>query len=353
MIESQLSRILREGAGKYYPVVFDFDNTVVCGDIGEATLATLINEGLIQKYTLSKSLCPDFTTSDGKAISLDVFEDPTMYYEYLLKSSGPSDPTPLSTGYTWCVEIMEGLSAFDVVEATKKAFSLSEQNVEKFISVIPGKSTYQVPFFYKEILDLMAELIFNNYEIWVVSASNVWTVRWMVLNALNPILKDLGTKKGILPEHVIGISTLMQDPKGMLHKDPVLSKENPDYLNMKPEVLKSLKLTSRLHHPVSIYSGKVQSIIDYIGKKPYLSAGDSPGDHPMLMYSDYKLWLARLEKSDYQKQTSKLITDSNRNKWVIWPTLCKKTPGIIHNMDKIDVTTSPAIQESLNFLRNF
>ena len=73
MIESQLPRILREGAGKYYPVVFGFDNTVVCGDIGEATLATLINEGLIQKYTLSKSLCPDFTTSDGKTISLDVF----------------------------------------------------------------------------------------------------------------------------------------------------------------------------------------------------------------------------------------------------------------------------------------
>jgi len=95
----------------------------------------------------------------------------------------------------------------------------------------------------------------------------------MVLNALNPILKDLGTKNGILPEHVIGISTLMQDSKGMLHKDPVLSKENPYYLNMKPEVLKSLKLTSRLHHPISTYSGKVQSIIDYIGKKPYLSAG--------------------------------------------------------------------------------
>ncbi len=46
MIESQLPRILREGAGKYYPVVFDFDNTVVCGDIGEATLATLINESV-------------------------------------------------------------------------------------------------------------------------------------------------------------------------------------------------------------------------------------------------------------------------------------------------------------------
>ncbi len=350
MIESQLPEILKAGAGQGYPVVFDFDNTIICGDIGEATLATLVAAGLIQKSTISKSLCPDFTLPDGTKISLDFSENPTMFYEQLLKSGGPTDPTPLATGYTWCVEVMEGLTVWQVVEATKQAFSLTEPMVEKFITISPGGSTYPIPFFYPEILALLCELIQKHYEIWIISASNVWTIRWMVLNALNPILKTIGAQNDIRPEHVIGVSTLMQDGRGRLYKDPVLLQENSDYLKLQSEFLKTLTLTSRLHHPVSTYSGKVQCILDYIGKKPYLAAGDSPGDHPMLLYSDYKLWLARLEKPDYQKQTARLITDSNRNQWIIWPTRCKKTPGIIHDIEKIEAVNSPAIAESLKIL---
>jgi hypothetical protein len=352
-MKSQLPEILQAGAGKGHPVVFDFDNTVICGDIGEATLATLINEGLIQKSTISKSLCPDFTLPDGKKISMDLLEDPTMYYEQLLKSGGPTDPTPLATGYTWCVEVMEGLTVWDVVAATQKAFAQTEPGIEKFITVSPGGSTYPIPFFYPEILDLLHELIQKKYEIWVVSASNVWTIRWMVLNALNPILKAMGAPNGILPGHVIGISTLMQDGRGRLLKDPVLAKANPDYLNLQPDFLKTLTLTSRLHFPVSTYSGKVQCILDYIGKKPYLAAGDSPGDHPMLLFSDYKLWLARLEKPDYQQQTAKLMTDSTKSQWVIWPTRCKKTPGIIHDLEKIEAANSSSVAAALKILKQF
>ena len=33
--------LLQAGAGKHLPVVFDFDNTIISGDIGEATLAML------------------------------------------------------------------------------------------------------------------------------------------------------------------------------------------------------------------------------------------------------------------------------------------------------------------------
>jgi len=352
MTDSRLLQILHAGAGKGLPVVFDFDNTVICGDIGEATLATLIADEMICKSNVGKWLCPDFTLPDGKSVSLDLCDNLTQYYELLLKSAGSTDPTPLSTGYTWCVEIMEGLTVLDVVAATQRAFSATEMQVEKFITVNPGNSRYPIPFFYPEILVLMVELIRKEFEIWVVSASNVWTIRWMV-NTLNKILKKMGAPAGIPPEQVIGVSTLMQDEAGRLWKDPVLSRENSGYLNLQPDILKKLKLTSRLHFPVPTYSGKVQCIQDYIGKQPYLAAGDSPGDHAMLLHSRYKLWLARLEKPDYQKQTAKLITGATKNQWVIWPTRCKKTPGILHDLQTLKGEVSPAIAESLQILGQF
>lgn len=40
-VRNRLDSWIRAGAGRGLPVVFDFDNTVVCGDIGEATLAWL------------------------------------------------------------------------------------------------------------------------------------------------------------------------------------------------------------------------------------------------------------------------------------------------------------------------
>ncbi len=37
-----LSRLIRRGSGKQLPVALDFDNTIVCGDVHEATLAVLL-----------------------------------------------------------------------------------------------------------------------------------------------------------------------------------------------------------------------------------------------------------------------------------------------------------------------
>ena len=37
-VRNRLEALIKQGAGRGLPVVFDFDNTIVCGDIGEATL---------------------------------------------------------------------------------------------------------------------------------------------------------------------------------------------------------------------------------------------------------------------------------------------------------------------------
>ena len=40
-----LTELIRRGAGKRLPVTLDFDNTIVWGDIGEATFGVLVKKG--------------------------------------------------------------------------------------------------------------------------------------------------------------------------------------------------------------------------------------------------------------------------------------------------------------------
>jgi hypothetical protein len=51
-----LATLLRAGAGRQLPVVFDFDNTIVRGDIGEATLAMLARNG---RLNFMRRIMPD------------------------------------------------------------------------------------------------------------------------------------------------------------------------------------------------------------------------------------------------------------------------------------------------------
>ena len=55
-----LERLLSRGAGQGLPTVFDFDNSIVCGDIGEATLAVLARTGILTPSRVVPELCPPF-----------------------------------------------------------------------------------------------------------------------------------------------------------------------------------------------------------------------------------------------------------------------------------------------------
>jgi hypothetical protein len=322
---TSLETLIQKGAGRAQVAVFDFDNTLVCGDIGEATLAVLTRDRIIEKDSVPAVLSPDFIGAEGKKISLPDCVDLTVYYESLLASSThQKDPNPLSSGYVWAVEIMQGLSVQDVISATAEAFRDSEPLREKQIIVTEGKTSYLIPFFYPEMIELLNALIDHDFDVWIVSATNVWTVRWMVKNRLNPLL----SKKGIAPEKVIGVSTLLQDGQNYLYKDHLLVHTDPDYAALDEKTISALKLTAKINFPVSTYTGKVACILDFIGKRPFLAAGDSPGDHPILRYSEHKLWIARIEKPDNQTLTRRLIDiDGIPENWLFQSVRTKKTPG--------------------------
>jgi hypothetical protein len=178
-------------------------------------------------------------------------------------------------------------------------------------------------------VELIAELVRLRFDVWIVSASNVWSVRWMVLHALNPLLCERGLKAGLAASHVVGVSTLLADRQGRLYKDTLLVREDDQYAAMAEKAMAGLRLTSRLQFPVPTYSGKVAVVFDVLGRNPYLAVGDSPGDHPLLAVSQHRLWIARLENPAYQRATRELIRRTGGDGWLIQPTLTKRSPGFV------------------------
>src|SRR5690242_8987817 len=95
-----LQQLIERGAGQGLPVVFDFDNTIISGDVGEAVLAILGAEGRLTPANVSKSLSPVFQAHGKAKISLEQCCDVTEYYEALLTPTahGSDDPAPLANG---------------------------------------------------------------------------------------------------------------------------------------------------------------------------------------------------------------------------------------------------------------
>ena len=181
-VRNRLETLIRHGAGNGLPVVFDFDNTIVCGDIGEATLAVLVRSGLVNVQKLPTSFFPRFRLpSSGALVSLETSADLAEYYEAFLAPTahGSKDTTPLANGYALAVEVLEDLNPHQVVEATRAAYELSRSGEVRLIEVTPGRTAYPAPFFYPEMVELLAKLLSHEFDVWIVSASNVWSVRWM------------------------------------------------------------------------------------------------------------------------------------------------------------------------------
>jgi hypothetical protein len=336
-----LAKLVCDGAGKQLPVVFDFDNTIVRGDIGEATLAVLARSGLLTPASLSPWICPPLRRPGKPLLELQSCADVTEYYSALLAPTvhGREDPSPLSSGYAWAVEVMSGLRLSDVIQATRTAYALSRPEKPGIIEVTPGKTSFPAPSFYPEMVELLAELVRQEFDVWIVSASNVWSVRWMVLQALNPLLRERKVSRGIRADHVIGISTLLADVRDGWLKDSILVKENPDYASLSGKAISGLRLTSRLQFPLPAYSGKVACILDAIGRRPYLGVGDGPGDRAMLASSEHQLWIAR-HPEDVQRVTATLLRSGGKPDWLTHAGRGATLPGLPERVVQLPARSS-------------
>jgi hypothetical protein len=337
LVRSKLEDLIRNGSGRRLPVVFDFDNTIICGDVSDVTIAVLTKSGLVSANRLPQTFSPPFRAPGKPRITLEACADITEYYDAFLAPSlhGKPDPSLIANGYVWAVEVMEGLRPLDVVQATRTACEGVESAEQVFIELTSRNTAYPVPFFYPEIVELIAELLRHRFDIWLVSAGNVWSMRWMVLELLNPKLRRLGARKGLRSDHLLGVSTLLADREDRLHRDAALVRQHRGYAALDKRALAAFRLTSRLDFPVPTYTGKLACVFDAIGQKPYLCVGDSSGDHSMMAISEHRLWIARLERPDQQRATLDFVRLRGGTGWMVQPTLTRKAPGFIAQLSQI------------------
>ena len=349
-----LERLLNANARQSQKVIFDFDNTVVSRDIGDATFACLVKNQQLDKVKI-RAISPSFTLpGSGQEISLDNSADLTCYYEKFLLATThhAGDDSSFFNGYLWITQAMAGLTPCDVIQATRQGYLANSASNDRAngknteIEVTADGTRYLAPFFQPEMVDLIGQLLLAGYDVYFVSASNVWTVRYMITVELNGLLrKQFGAPcPAIKPEKVIGVSTLLKDRRtGRLCKDPLLVRETSDqakaYAALQTEELKNYELTNQPVYPVPVYEGKTANLLKYVVSswldRPFLVAGDSAGDFSMLEFAQHRLWLARLEKSDYQEKVTALITSKQLANWFVQPVLCKKAAGFIKNKAQV------------------
>ncbi len=342
-IKARLEAKIAANANQGKVCVFDFDNTTICRDIGEATMAALSGAGLLTHEKYNLGVTPDAFTLQGKEITMEGSGDFTVFYENFLSATKhhKMESTPYENGYGWVVQAMAPMSPNDWLPYTDQAYGngISAEDQTSTDLSETKINGYRMPFFYPEMVDLYGVLLKNGYKVYISSASNVHTVRWMVKNHLNKKIEELhGKGLAIPPENVIGVSMLMIDDRtGELCKDPYLVRENKKYADLDPEELSHYTLTSQVCHPMNGYFGKVANIMKYITlERPFLIAGDSSNDLPMLNWSENRLWMARLEKMGYQETMVETYENSLAGEWFIQPVLYKKAPGFVSSQADLD-----------------
>lgn len=333
-----LEKLISENAFQNKIVVLDFDNTIICGDIGESLFKLIVKEKIITTDCLL-SIYPSFNI-DGNNISLDK-SNLYDYYNQLLNATDHSvDESPHLVAYAWVTQLMQNINLNTLIELTD--------------SIMYNKtSKYNNLFFYPEMIDLVGVLIKNGFQVNIVSASNIWSVRRLVGNFLNPLLeKTHGDNIFIDLKKVYGMNTLLKNNlNGQLYKDEQLLYVN-EYLNFESHEIKNYSLTPLMNFPATSYFGKVATIIKSISKeKIFLVAGDSPNDFAMQNFSDNVLWLARLNKTHYQVKAIDEIRKSNNN-WIIQPTLTENKPGFIKSFNESQ-TKKPKYNKSVEFYKNY
>lgn len=365
-VRSRLEYLIAEGSGKELSVVLDLDNTILCRDIGEATFAILEQQGCLSKDRLPIDLTPDFFLNN-QIISLA--NSPTLldYYHHLTKATAHQtlDTAIEMIGYNWAVLIMQGLTPMDIINATEIAYAdgIGAKELQGSANPEDKNLPFLRPFFYPQMVEFIGVLLAHSYDVWVISSSNSWSVRWMLLKAIDEQLSKEGFAKLLQPTRVMGISTLLKGIDSRLYKDGFLVWDNPEYAQLDPETLKKYTLTGLGVPPVTASYGKVAEIMQWIGHSPYIVAGDSFGDIPMLKYAQNRLFIARLEHPEFHEYIAPLtLRKGDLNTWMIQPTLSYQSPGFLHNAAELDnrksdkfpqILKSLGVFDSYHLLNNF
>ncbi len=240
--------------------VFDFDNTLIFGDIGELYGQYLVDE-VRYRYDL-EAFWDLVAVEDGRdglrelaqAIAStppERREEHPLFEAYRRQMSGLYQRRFERLGrrdcYEWAVKLHVGISEAEMVRWSREAIVEELRRAQYAESM--GTADGETPTVrrgirvIRQMRGVMERLRQQGYEVWIVSASNWWTV-----SAVAPLF-------GVAENRVLG-NRVEVDDQG--------------------------RLTARRKGPALFREGKVAIIEEKIGGAPQLAMGDAITDKEML-----------------------------------------------------------------------
>ncbi|UFH49640.1 haloacid dehalogenase-like hydrolase [Pseudomonas sp. KNUC1026] len=288
----QLDAMIAANANKGNYAVFDMDNTSYRYDLEESLLPYLENKGVLTREDLDSSLkLIPFKDVDGHKESL------FSYYYRLCEIDD-------MVCYPWVAQVFSGLTLeqlkgyVDELMASGKPVPVSYFEGGKVVN-----SEVQPPKVFTGQAELYNKLMENGIEVYVVTAAHEELVRM--------VAADPKYGYNVKPQNVIGVTTLLKDPKtGEL----TTARKQIAAGHYDPKANMGLVVTPYLWTPATWMAGKQAAILTYIDqwKKPVLVGGDTPSSDGYMLFhgvdtakGGIHLWINR--KAKYMDQLDAMI----------------------------------------------
>ncbi len=232
-IYQKITDTIKQGGQPVF-AVFDFDNTCIVNDIGDAVLAFTARDNLFKDKTLLNGEFENYSKA--------VFENYHKLY----------DGGQIKEAYEFMAKTLSGFSVDEIKSLVDEAIKFEGEEINT--AELFGRKINKGIKPRKEIVELVGFLKNNKVEVWIVSASSEILVR-QAMEHFN------------IKANLISVRNVVVDGK----------------------------ITNELEKPLSIYEGKVDCIKKFISqdKKPLLGVGDSMNDLPMLEYCEIKVVVDR------------------------------------------------------------
>jgi phosphoserine phosphatase len=214
--------MIRENTGKNpKPVaVFDWDNTVIKGDIGDGTLFWMLAHDLIRKprswASTSKALTPDAAQALNQACPLKTLADPlptsqnpacTDAILSIYDGTLPGSKTPawsdkinkdtIEPAYAWAVQLTQGHKPDEIRKLAGEAIRFNLENPLGAKQKLGTQERAASIRIYDQIADLIRALQKNGFDVWIASASSQYVV------------EPFASRVGVDPSHVIGVRSAL------------------------------------------------------------------------------------------------------------------------------------------------
>lgn len=222
---------------------FDFDNTVIKNDLGEAIMQGLLQNGLVHLKEDFASFFPN--QQQAREIFKQKQENTSLFanyvwqeYERIRKEKG------LEAGYRWSSFLFSGMTEAELKDFSRRIWLKANQQQE----IYP----------YPAIMSLFALLKQNNWQIKIITASP------------QICIQSAAAEIGISTEHIIGMQLELDQ----------------NYFS------------SQIIEPYTYGSGKVKRLQQLYQKNADLAFGDSINDFPLLQSAKLGVLLDRGKDDD-------------------------------------------------------